>query len=318
MTAGKTSRPDHGHHDVGDEHLDDRDHHHRDGADRHRQRRDRPPGRLDVGVGVGEQLAGRVALVPLHREREVLPGHRAAAVRLHAVLHDPGAEPAGDDADRAQQGHAEEQGEHRDQQVGPDLAVLEGRQQHVVGRPAEHPGVGDGQRAEEQAADRGEREDPGLALDRDPEDGEPLGGGGGPLARRQSTRLAHPTTLSLFVPSRPSEDCGATRPPLQAIPGRGHRTNPLPFSNVTLPLPLARRERHALCDTALALGADAPTLCGGWTARDLVAHLLVRENSILGAAGISISPLAGLTERAMARAARRRSPRWSRSSTTPG
>ncbi len=65
-----------------------------------------------------------------------------------------------------------------------------------------------------------------------------------------------------------------------------------------------RRERHALCDTALALGPDVPTLCGDWTARDLVAHLLVRERSMLGAAGITFSPMAGLTERAMAKAAR--------------
>jgi uncharacterized protein (TIGR03085 family) len=72
--------------------------------------------------------------------------------------------------------------------------------------------------------------------------------------------------------------------------------------NVTLPL--VRRERHGLCDTALAVGPDAPTLCGGWDARDLVAHLLVRENSVLGAAGITFSPMAGLTERAMERAAR--------------
>jgi uncharacterized protein (TIGR03085 family) len=70
-------------------------------------------------------------------------------------------------------------------------------------------------------------------------------------------------------------------------------------------LPLVRRERHAFCDTALAVGPEAPTLCGGWTARDLVAHLLVRENSMVGAAGITFSPMAGLTERAMAKAARR-------------
>ncbi len=67
---------------------------------------------------------------------------------------------------------------------------------------------------------------------------------------------------------------------------------------------LVRRERHALCDTALALGPDVPTLCGDWTARDLVAHLLVRENSMIGAAGITFSPMAGLTERAMAKASR--------------
>ena len=88
-------QPDQREHEVGEEHLHDGDHHHRDGADRHRQRRDRAPGGLDVGVGVGEQLAGRVALVPLHREAEVLAGDRAAVVRLHAVLHDAGAEPAG-------------------------------------------------------------------------------------------------------------------------------------------------------------------------------------------------------------------------------
>ena len=67
---------------------------------------------------------------------------------------------------------------------------------------------------------------------------------------------------------------------------------------------LARTERTALCDLALALGEDAPTLCGEWTAKELVAHLLVRERSLLGAAGIALSPLAGLTDRAMARTAR--------------
>lgn len=68
---------------------------------------------------------------------------------------------------------------------------------------------------------------------------------------------------------------------------------------------LARRERHALCDLALVLGPDAPTLCEGWDARDLIAHLLVREQSPLGAAGIVLPPLAGLTERAMERRRRR-------------
>lgn len=70
-------------------------------------------------------------------------------------------------------------------------------------------------------------------------------------------------------------------------------------------LSLARRERHDLCDLALALGADAPTLCGDWDARDLVAHLLVRENSPLAAAGIAVPLLSGLADREMARAARR-------------
>ena len=206
-------------HDVGDEHLHDRDHHHRDRADRHRERRDRPPGSLDVGVGVGEQLTGRVPLVPLHREREVLPGDRAAAVRLHAVLHDAGAEPARHDADRAQQRDAEEQRQHRDEQAAVDLAVLERREHDVLGRPAEHPRVGDGQRAEEHAADRGEREDPRLALDRDPEDGEPVEGGG---RSRRHTRLAHGTTLSSTTASLSDQPGNRPAPAGYSRPPTGH------------------------------------------------------------------------------------------------
>ena len=68
---------------------------------------------------------------------------------------------------------------------------------------------------------------------------------------------------------------------------------------------LARRERLALCDLALALGEDAPTLCGDWSAKQLVEHLLVREHSPLGAAGIAVPALAGLAEREMARTGRR-------------
>lgn len=64
---------------------------------------------------------------------------------------------------------------------------------------------------------------------------------------------------------------------------------------------LARRERHDLCDLAITLGQDAPTLCGDWTAQDLVAHLLVRENRPLGALGLAVGPLSGLTDRAMSR-----------------
>jgi uncharacterized protein (TIGR03085 family) len=66
---------------------------------------------------------------------------------------------------------------------------------------------------------------------------------------------------------------------------------------------LARAERHALADTARAVGPDAPTLCEGWTARDLLAHLVVREHSPLGAAGIVVPALSGVTERAMRRTA---------------
>ena len=41
---------------------------------------------------------------------------------------------------------------------------------------------------------------------------------------------------------------------------------------------LARLERDALCDTLLATGPDAPTLCSPWTTADLAAHLVLREH----------------------------------------
>lgn len=54
----------------------------------------------------------------------------------------------------------------------------------------------------------------------------------------------------------------------------------------------ARAERSALCDLFEQLGPDAPTLCEGWTARDLAAHLVVRESRPDAAAGILAPPLA--------------------------
>jgi uncharacterized protein (TIGR03085 family) len=40
------------------------------------------------------------------------------------------------------------------------------------------------------------------------------------------------------------------------------------------------------------VGPDAPTLCKGWTARDLAAHVVVRERRPDAAGGIMIKPLA--------------------------
>jgi uncharacterized protein (TIGR03085 family) len=50
---------------------------------------------------------------------------------------------------------------------------------------------------------------------------------------------------------------------------------------------VARLERAALCDTLEAVGADAPTLCGGWDTRHLAAHLALREGT-LGAAAAQL------------------------------
>lgn len=58
---------------------------------------------------------------------------------------------------------------------------------------------------------------------------------------------------------------------------------------------MARTERAALCDLALQLGEGEPTLCGDWTVKDLVVHLLVRERSP-AAAGIVVKPLGRLTD----------------------
>ena len=42
-------------------------------------------------------------------------------------------------------------------------------------------------------------------------------------------------------------------------------------------LPFGAQERLALCDLFDELGADAPTLLDGWIARDLAAHIVLRE-----------------------------------------
>jgi uncharacterized protein (TIGR03085 family) len=39
----------------------------------------------------------------------------------------------------------------------------------------------------------------------------------------------------------------------------------------------AKREREQLAGLLLRVGPDEPTLCSGWTTRDLAAHLVVRE-----------------------------------------
>ena len=70
---------------------------------------------------------------------------------------------------------------------------------------------------------------------------------------------------------------------------------------------IAQSERASLCDLFLEVGPDAPTLCGEWTSSDLAAHLIVRERRPLSGVGIVFSPMAGLTESAMASEQDRRS-----------
>lgn len=61
----------------------------------------------------------------------------------------------------------------------------------------------------------------------------------------------------------------------------------------------AKRERLLLADLLEAAGPDAPTLCEGWTTRDLAAHVLVRERRPDAAAGILIKQLAPRLDKAM-------------------
>ena len=63
------------------------------------------------------------------------------------------------------------------------------------------------------------------------------------------------------------------------------------------PTNFATIERSTLCDLFLEVGPDAPTLCEGWTTRDLAAHLVVREHRPDAALGIIASPIAAHGEK---------------------
>jgi uncharacterized protein (TIGR03085 family) len=56
-------------------------------------------------------------------------------------------------------------------------------------------------------------------------------------------------------------------------------------------------ERQLLCDELQLRGPDAPTLCHGWTTRDLAAHLVLREQRPDGAVGPYLPFLAKRVER---------------------
>jgi uncharacterized protein (TIGR03085 family) len=60
---------------------------------------------------------------------------------------------------------------------------------------------------------------------------------------------------------------------------------------------LAQEERGTICDLLLEYGADAPTLCEGWLAVDLAAHLVVRERRPDSGPGLVWPRLADYTEK---------------------
>ena len=55
----------------------------------------------------------------------------------------------------------------------------------------------------------------------------------------------------------------------------------------------ARTERRALADLMVETGPDAPTLCAGWTTRDLAAHLVVRDREPWALPGMVLGGPAG-------------------------
>ncbi|MER7043449.1 TIGR03085 family metal-binding protein [Streptomyces jumonjinensis] len=59
----------------------------------------------------------------------------------------------------------------------------------------------------------------------------------------------------------------------------------------------AKRERLLFADLLEAAGPAAPTLCEGWTTRDLAAHAVVRERRPDAAGGMLLDALRGRLER---------------------
>lgn len=69
----------------------------------------------------------------------------------------------------------------------------------------------------------------------------------------------------------------------------------------------SQQERRALVETFRGVGPEAPTLCGGWTTRDLAAHLVLRERRLDATPGILIPALAGHTAKVQDQLARSKS-----------
>jgi uncharacterized protein (TIGR03085 family) len=75
---------------------------------------------------------------------------------------------------------------------------------------------------------------------------------------------------------------------------------PRPFTHS-----LASRERDALCDLALSVDPAGPTMCSGWSVKDLLVHLLVRERQPWAALGSLVPPLERAVDRSSASLAAR-------------
>ena len=63
------------------------------------------------------------------------------------------------------------------------------------------------------------------------------------------------------------------------------------MSTITFVTAFAQQERRQLADLLLTVGPDQPTLCEGWTTRDLAAHIVVRERRPDAMAAQLVPPL---------------------------
>ncbi len=63
----------------------------------------------------------------------------------------------------------------------------------------------------------------------------------------------------------------------------------------------AAKERAEFVKVIREVGPDAPTLCAGWTAKDLAAHIVVRERRPDAAIGIMLPIASNYTDKVMAR-----------------
>ena len=72
---------------------------------------------------------------------------------------------------------------------------------------------------------------------------------------------------------------------------------------MTTAVNLLLEERAQLCNTLEKLGPQAPTLCKGWLAEDLAAHLMIREHDPLALPGMALpGPFSNYTKAAMEKA----------------
>jgi uncharacterized protein (TIGR03085 family) len=76
-------------------------------------------------------------------------------------------------------------------------------------------------------------------------------------------------------------------------------------------IPFDAQERLALCDLFGELGANAPTLLKGWTAKDLASHIVLRERDLIAGPCLVLPGLfQRFAERRRVRLAERREFEW--------